>query len=108
MTAIALLRIRKPHTRTYHSVAFAQTRLNEAKNALNGPPVEVFGRSNNAASAGLNVNALKADRITENAMVTANCWYRRPVIPGMKAVGQRRQRGPERCRSPDRKSLPSL
>src|SRR6185295_15365447 len=36
---------------------------------------------------GLNVRALKAERLTEIAMVTANCWYRRPVMPGMKAVG---------------------
>ncbi|MBV6506138.1 MAG: hypothetical protein ILNGONEN_01709 [Syntrophorhabdaceae bacterium] len=43
--------------------------------------------SNSAERAGLNVSALKADIITEIAIVTANCWYNLPVIPGMKAVG---------------------
>ncbi len=40
-----------------------------------------------AAKAGLRVRALKAEMITDTAMVTANCWYIRPVIPGMNAVG---------------------
>jgi hypothetical protein len=43
-----------------------------------------------AARAGLRVNALKADKATETAMVTANCWYNRPVMPGMNAVGMPR------------------
>ena len=40
-----------------------------------------------AARAGLRVSALNAEMITDTAMVTANCWYIRPVIPGMNAVG---------------------
>ena len=70
----ALLRMRRPHVRTYHSVAFANTRLNQSKNVVSGPREEVFGRSNKAANAGLNDSALNADRITEKAIVTANCW----------------------------------
>ena len=45
------------------------------------------GRNNNADRAGLNDNALKAEMITEMAIVMANCWYKRPVIPGINAVG---------------------
>jgi hypothetical protein len=33
------------------------------------------------------VSALKAEISTDTAMVTANCWYIRPVMPGMNAVG---------------------
>jgi hypothetical protein len=40
-----------------------------------------------AESAGLRVKALKAEMITDKAIVRANCWYSLPVIPGMKAVG---------------------
>ena len=54
---------------------------------MSGPPVDVFGRSKSAARAGLSVNALNADNRTDTAIVTANCWYSRPVIPGMNAVG---------------------
>ena len=37
--------------------------------------VKVFwAASNRADRAGLSVNALKAEMITETAMVTANCW----------------------------------
>ena len=38
-------------------------------------------------SAGLSVSALKAEMSTDTAIVTANCWYMRPVMPGMNAVG---------------------
>ena len=33
------------------------------------------------------MSALNAENTTDTAMVTANCWYRRPVMPGMNAVG---------------------
>ena len=46
-----------------------------------------LGRSSSADSAGDSVSALKAEMITDTAMVTANCWYSRPVMPGMNAVG---------------------
>src|SRR3984957_1176333 len=62
-------------------------RLNQLKNFRSSPWLSVFGFSNSAASAGLSVSALNADKITEIAMVTANCWYNRPVIPGINAVG---------------------
>src|SRR5262249_33911858 len=62
-------------------------RLNQRKNTPSGPRVSRFGRRSIAASAGLKVRALKAEMTTDRAMVTANCWYIRPVMPGMKAVG---------------------
>ena len=62
-------------------------RLNHKKNVRSGPRLSVFGFSSSAASAGLSVSALNADRITDIAIVTANCWYNLPVMPGMKAVG---------------------
>ena len=40
-----------------------------------------------AARAGESESALKADSRTEMAIVSANCWYIRPVRPGMKATG---------------------
>ena len=40
-----------------------------------------------AARAGERDRALKAESRTEIAMVSANCWYMRPVRPGMKATG---------------------
>jgi len=39
------------------------------------------------ASAGLNVNALNAENSTDIAIVIANCWYSRPVIPPVNATG---------------------
>ena len=72
--ATALLRMSTPDQRTYPSVARPNARLNQAKNFLRNPPLSVFGLSNNAASAGLSVRALNAERITEIAIVTANCW----------------------------------
>ena len=62
-------------------------RLNQSKNLRSSPWLSFFGLSSSAASAGLSVSALNAERITEIAMVTANCWYSRPVMPGMNAVG---------------------
>src|ERR1700722_9050789 len=62
-------------------------RLNQLKNFRSSPWLSVFGFSNSADSAGLNVSALNADKITEIAIVTANCWYNRPVMPGINAVG---------------------
>ena len=37
--------------------------------------------------AGVNVNATKAEIITETATVKANCLYNTPVKPPMKATG---------------------
>ena len=45
------------------------------------------GRSSSAQSAGESVSALIAEIITEIAIVSANCWYMRPVMPGTKATG---------------------
>src|ERR1700681_2540968 len=62
-------------------------RLNQRKNLPSRLLLAVLGLRINAASAGLNDSALKADNTTETAMVTANCWYNRPVMPGMNADG---------------------
>ena len=35
----------------------------------------------------MSVSALKAEIAIEKAMVSANCWYSRPVAPGKKATG---------------------
>ncbi len=45
------------------------------------------GFSNIAASAGESDSALKADSSTEIAIVSANCWYIRPVRPPRNATG---------------------
>src|SRR5215468_10454140 len=62
------------------------TRLNRSKNQRSGPRLCFRGRSNSAESAGLSERALNAEKITEIAIVRANCWYKRPVIPGRNAV----------------------
>src|SRR5438067_11268498 len=79
--------MRTPHIRTYALVALAKAWLNHLKKAVRSPPVEVLGRSNKAARAGLSVSAWNAEGITEVAIVPANCGYRQPVMPGRNAVG---------------------
>src|ERR1700722_18191070 len=86
-TASPLLRISVRLTLMYPSVARPKTRLNQSKNFASAPALAFLGRSSTAARAGLKLSALNAEMITEIAMVTANCWYNRPVMPGMKAVG---------------------
>lgn len=34
-----------------------------------------------------NVTIIKAERITDMAIVMANCWYKRPTMPGIKPTG---------------------
>ena len=46
-----------------------------------------LGLRSSAESAGERVSALNAEINTEIAIVTANCWYKRPVMPGIAAVG---------------------
>ena len=48
-------------------------RLKWPKNQPSGPRAGLRGRNSIAASAGLNVSALNADKITEIAIVSANC-----------------------------------
>ena len=81
------LRIRCPHAPTYPSVARANQRLKPRKKTPSGPRISRFGRSSSAERAGLSVSALNAEMMTDTAIVNANCWYMRPVMPGMKAVG---------------------
>jgi hypothetical protein len=59
---------------------------------LNTPPSSrpcVRGRSHIAASAGDKVSALNAEISTEMAMVSANCLFRLPWMPPMKATGMK-------------------
>ena len=37
--------------------------------------------------AGVSDNAMNADSITDIAMVMANCWYKRPTMPGINPTG---------------------
>ena len=47
----------------------------------------VSGRSNSADSDGVKVSELKAEIAMEKAMVSENCWYSSPVVPGKNATG---------------------
>ena len=67
-------RIKWPQTPTYPLVAEPKNLLNPLKKYPNGPRDSFLGRSRSAASAGLKVRALKAEKMTDTAMVTANCW----------------------------------
>jgi hypothetical protein len=51
------------------------------------PPDSWVGFNSTEHSAGLSESAGQAEIITEMPIVTANCWYGRPVIPGINAVG---------------------
>lgn len=46
-----------------------------------------MGLRKRAHRAGVSVRALKPEKAVETAMVRANCLYKAPVIPLMKAVG---------------------
>ncbi len=46
-----------------------------------------LGLSSFEASAGLSVRAFTLEKATDTAIVIANCWYSRPVMPPMKATG---------------------
>ncbi len=78
-------RIRQPFT--YAFVDFSKTLLKPPKNFPRSPRAGFAGLSSMAARAGDSDSALKADSSTEIAIVSANCWYIRPVRPGMKATG---------------------
>ena len=58
---------------TYPCVALPNTRLNLSKNQLSGPRVFFRGHNSNEESAGLSESALKAEKMTEMAIVSANC-----------------------------------
>ena len=53
------------------------------------PVFFVSARSRIAASAGESVSALKAEIAIEKAMVSENCLYRMPVVPGKKLTGMK-------------------
>ena len=77
-TSISMLmtwtRISAWHTLTYPPVSQLKTRLKPRKKAPSGPRDCFFGRRRSAESAGLSVRALKAEMMTDTAIVTANCW----------------------------------
>ena len=68
-------------------MARSKTALNLPKNQPRGPFIGFAGLSSIAESAGESESAENAESRTEMAMVSANCWYIRPVSPGMKATG---------------------
>ncbi len=45
------------------------------------------GRRISAESDGVKVSELKAEIAMENAIVSENCWYSKPVVPGKNATG---------------------
>src|ERR1019366_9583407 len=51
------------------------------------PVGRVSGRRKTAASAGESVSALNAEMAIENAIVSENCLYRIPVVPGNRLTG---------------------
>jgi hypothetical protein len=53
------------------------------------PVFLVSARSKSAASAGESVSALKAEIAMEKAIVSENCLYRMPVVPGKKLTGMK-------------------
>ncbi len=70
-------------------MARANQRLNAPKKRAQGPVVSGRGRSSIAERAGERVSALKAEMITEIAIVTANCRLSRPWIPLMRPMGMK-------------------
>src|SRR6185312_1993238 len=75
------------------SVYFPVTLSNHSLNLVNHLVRPLFfllssvGLSSNVQSAGVNERAMKADIITEMAMVMANCWYNLPTMPGINPTG---------------------
>ena len=53
----------------------------------NAPLPWLLSLSSSADRAGVSVSALNAEIATAKAIVSANCWYRRPVVPGKNATG---------------------
>ena len=69
-------------------VARSNTQLNPRKNTPSGPrPGPWPGLRSITESAGESDSALKAESSTEMAIVSANCWYIRPVRPPRNATG---------------------
>src|ERR1700712_831737 len=75
------------------SVYFTVTLSNQLLNLVNHLVSPLFfllssvGFSNMVHSAGVSESAMKADMITEMAIVMANCWYSLPTMPGMNPTG---------------------
>src|SRR5580704_10443584 len=75
------------------SVYFAVTLSNQALNLVNHPVRPLFffdssvGFKSKVQRAGVSDNAINAEMITDIAIVMANCWYKRPTIPGINPTG---------------------
>jgi hypothetical protein len=63
--------------------------LNAPKKRASPPFASFRGRSSSAESAGDSDSALKAEMMTEIAIVTANCLLRRPWIPLIRPMGMK-------------------
>src|ERR1700722_15671884 len=64
--------------------------LLKRKNILFTPLASFFtsvGFKSRVHNAGVRDKAMKADNITDMAIVMANCWYNLPTIPGIKPTG---------------------
>ncbi len=68
-------------------MAVSNPRLKAANRRFITPVACLRGLSSIAESAGDSVSALKAEIITEIAIVMANCLFSRPWIPLMKPTG---------------------
>ena len=87
---MASLRIRRAvdAARSRRWCASNQRLKPRAQRARRSRAVRALGLEQQRAPApGSGVSALKAEISTEMAMVSANCWYSRPVMPPMKATG---------------------
>ncbi len=85
ISAATILKFRKNRrARRYPFVVPAIT-LSTSRNSQIFSPCS---RPNNKAdSAGVSVSALNAEIVIENAIVSANCRNRMPVVPGKNATG---------------------
>src|SRR5208283_5603244 len=73
----------------YLSVSFSNQLLKPANNRPAPRRVASFcdGLRRRLQRAGVKDKAIKAESKTEIAIVMANCWYKRPTMPGMNPTG---------------------
>ena len=99
-SAIAVLRKSTPVTADVAiGRSSAKTRLKWPKNQRErtaAPPLAASGAGACAASAGLRLSALNAEMTTEMAMVSANCWNSRPLMPDDERDGMNTERQHQR------------
>src|ERR1700738_1007102 len=73
----------------YLSVTRPNQLLNRKNNLLmpEASFLAAVGLNNKVHSAGVSDKAINADKITDIAMVIANCWYNLPTMPGINPTG---------------------